>query len=110
MISVQYKVVLWTRDILVPTDQYPRIRSTDFRILLFSSEADKIVNFFAFFEVTFTSVFINKKSKRSQKIVDVKNFLTFFACLWKDPDPCKIVTDPDKGDPKTYGSGCTILV
>jgi hypothetical protein len=52
---------------------------------------------------TFTWVFIDKKSKRSHKIVEIKVFLTFFACCWKDldpdPDPYKIMTDPD--GPKT---------
>ncbi len=32
------------------------------------------------FEGTSTSVFIDKKSKRSHKIVEIKAFLTFFAC------------------------------
>jgi hypothetical protein len=52
------------------------------------------------FEGTFTSVFIDKKSKRSHKIVEIKDFLTFFF-RWKDPDPYKIKRDPDPGDPKT---------
>ncbi len=57
-----------------------------------------------FFKGCFTSVFIDKKSKRSHKIVEINFFLTFFACWWKDPDPYKIMTDPDPGGPKTYGS------
>ncbi len=39
------------------------------------------------FEGTFTSVFIDKKSTTSHKVEEIKNFLTFFACSWKDPDP-----------------------
>ncbi len=39
------------------------------------------------FEGTFT--FKNKKYKRSDNIVEIKGFLTFFACFYKDlePDP-----------------------
>ena len=39
------------------------------------------------FEVTFTSFFKDKKSKRSHKTVEVKVFLTIFANWLKDPDP-----------------------
>jgi hypothetical protein len=28
----------------------------------------------------------------------------------KDPDPYKIITDPDLGGPKTYGSGSVTLL
>ncbi len=53
------------------------------------------------FEGTFTTVFIDKKSKRShKKYLSIKGFLTFIVCWWKDPDP---------GGPKTYGSGSTTL-
>jgi hypothetical protein len=32
-------------------------------------------------------------------------FLTLFAYwTWKDPGPYKIITNPDQGGPKTYGS------
>jgi hypothetical protein len=61
-------------------------------VLLFSV-ADKMPTrkssffkvFFAYYFLkvrycTFTSVFIDKKSKRSHKIVEIKVFLTFFAC------------------------------
>ncbi len=51
------------------------------------------------------------QQKRSHKIVEIKVFLTFFACWWRDPDPHKIITDP--GGPKSYGysgSGSTTLV
>jgi hypothetical protein len=48
---------------------------------------------------TFTSVRKDKKSAEN------KVFINFFACLWKDPDTYKIITDPDPGGPKTYGSG-----
>jgi hypothetical protein len=56
-------------------------------------------SFFAYYflKVHLISVFKDKKSKRSHKIVETKVFLTFFACLWKDP-----YLDP--GCPKTYGS------
>ncbi len=63
------------------------------RILLFSSEADKMPtknNFFFFkffclllFGSVFTSAF---KVKRIHKIVEINVFLYFFACWWKDPD------------------------
>ncbi len=45
---------------------------------------------FLLFEGTFTSFFKDKKSKRSKrsdKIVDINVFLNLFALLWKDPDP-----------------------
>jgi hypothetical protein len=42
-------------------------------------------------EVTFT--YVDKKSKRSHILVDIKVFLTFLACWWKDP-----------GGPKIFGS------
>jgi hypothetical protein len=100
---------VWIRDILV------RIR-----ILLFSSVADKKQTknkdfCLLVFEGTFTSVFKDKKSKRSHKKVEMKDFLTFFACLWKEPGPDlhKIMTDPDPGGPITYrsfGSGSATLV
>jgi hypothetical protein len=69
-------------------DPDPRIRITDLRIriLLFSLVADKIatkISFFEFFCLLIfkgTSVFIDKKSKRSHKIVEIKVFLTFFPC------------------------------
>ncbi len=47
-----------------------------------------------------TSVFIDKKSKRSHKIVEIKVFLTFFACWWKNSDPYKIMSAPDPGGQK----------
>jgi hypothetical protein len=52
------------------------------------------------FEGTFTSFFIGKESKRSNKAVEIKVFL-------KDPDPYLRLTDPDPdpGGPKTRGSG-----
>ncbi len=31
------------------------------------------------------------------------NFFTFFACWWRDPDPNKIMTDPDPVGQKAYG-------
>jgi hypothetical protein len=43
-----------------------------------------------------TSVIIDKKSKRSHKIVEIRLLL--------DPDSHKIMTDPDPGGPKTYWS------
>jgi hypothetical protein len=56
------------------------------------------------FEDTFT---VNHSSNiKSQKQVPkkYKDISYFFACLWKDPDPYKIMTDPDPGGPKTCGS------
>ncbi len=35
---------------------------------------------------TFTSVFRDNKSLRSYKTVEIKIFLNYFACGWKDPD------------------------
>ncbi len=48
-----------------------------------------------------------KKSQNSW----IQGFLNFFACWWKDlkPEPIQIITDPDRGGPKPYGSG-TLLV
>ncbi len=40
------------------------------------------------------SVFNDKKSLRSHRTVEIKVFINFFACWWKDPDP---------GGHKTYG-------
>ncbi len=102
------------------TDLDPRIRTTDLwirkriRILLFSSVADKMPteNFFLLlitFSGTFTSVFNDKKSKGSHKIVEIRVFLTCYTCWQKDPDPYKIMTDPDPGGLKTCGSGSTRL-
>jgi hypothetical protein len=59
------------------------------RLLLFLSVADKMptkICFFSkficslLFEGTFTSVFIDKKSKRSHKLEEIKVFLIFLAC------------------------------
>ncbi len=101
----------------------PRIRTKDIQIririwiLLFWLWLTRCQQKKVFFQVfllitfwsTFTSVFKDKKSKRHYKIVEVKVFLTFLAWWWKDLDPCKIMTDPDPGDPKTYRSGSTTL-
>ncbi len=59
------------------------------------------------FEVAFTSFFKDKKSKRSNKTVKIKVFLTTFALWQKDPDPYlwRMDPDPDPGGPKTCGSG-----
>ncbi len=51
------------------------------------------------YEGAFTSVFINKMSKKSQKSRN-QGFLTFFASLWKDPDPYP--SFDGSGRPKTY--------
>ena len=80
------KAILWS-SVLDPwhfgTDPYPWIRTTDLRIriLLFSSVADKMPtknyffspSFFAYycFEDIFTSVFVDKKSKRSHKKIRI---------------------------------------
>jgi hypothetical protein len=69
------------------------------RILLFSSETFKMptkifffINFLCLFlfEGTLTSFFKDKNSLRSHKTVEIKIFLNFFVCRWKDPEP-----DPD---------------
>ncbi len=65
-------------------DRWIHTNDLRIRILLFSPVADKMpTKFFCFllFEGTFTSVFKDKMSKRSHKIlvVDIKVFLTFFA-------------------------------
>jgi hypothetical protein len=41
---------------------------------------------------------------------EIKGFLNFSACREKDPDPYKIMMDPDLGGPKTYCSGSTTLL
>ncbi len=104
------------------TDPDPRIRTPvlwvriRIRIVPFSSVGDKMPTnkffcLFVFEGYIFTSVFTfrDKKSKRSHKKVEIKVFLTFFACWWKDPGPYKIMTDPDPGGPKTNSSGSTTL-
>jgi hypothetical protein len=76
----------------------------------------QVVKFFCFllFEATFISFFKNKKSKRNHKTVGIKVFLTYFACLKKDPepDPYLVIMDPypDPGGSKIYGSGSAPLV
>ncbi len=42
--------------------------------------------------------------------MEIKGFLTLFACWRKDPDPYKTMTDPDPAGQKTYGSGFTTLL
>jgi hypothetical protein len=80
------------------TDPDPVIRTTDLRILilLFSSVADKMPKISCFF---FKGCFYvlevhlhpstKMKSQKEVKIVEIKVFLTFFACWWKDPDTYK---------------------
>ncbi len=62
---------------------------------------------------TLTSVFIDKKSKRCHKILEIKVFLTSLLVMeGSDPGADKIMTDPDLGGPKTYwsyGSGSTTM-
>jgi hypothetical protein len=60
--------------------------------------------------MSFTSVLIGKQSKRNHiiAVVEIKVFLNFFACRWREPVTKKI-TDPDPEGPKTYGSGSTTL-
>ncbi len=60
--------------------------------------------YYCTFEGAFTSFFKDKKSKRSQKTVGIKDFLTIFAWGQKDPD---------SGGPKTcwsVGSGSGTLM
>ncbi len=62
--------------------------------------------------ITFPSVFIDKMSKRSYNKVEIKVFLTYFACLKHlDPNQYKIMMnlDPDQGVLNTYGSRSTTL-
>jgi hypothetical protein len=83
-------------------DPDPRIRTTNLRIplriLFFSSVTFKMAsfiidfpNFFCLllFKGTFTLFFKGKKSLRSPKTVEIKVFLTIFACRCTDPDPYK---------------------
>jgi hypothetical protein len=98
--------MLWIRDILV------RIRIRVAASLTYGSGSgypdpaflsvevptkNEFLCFYYFFESTFSSVFLDKKSKRSHKIEEIKVFLIFFTCRWKDldPDSYKIMTDPD---------------
>ncbi len=87
--STRQKVMVATVPVPVPVPQHWLTRCQ----LKRSSSS----NFFCLllFEGTFTSVIIDKKSRRGHEKVEIKVFLTFFACLWKDPDPYKIMTDPD---------------
>jgi hypothetical protein len=64
---------------------------------------------------TLPSIFIDKKSKKSQQNSRNQGFSYFFACWRKNPDPNpdlnNIMTDPDS--PKTYesyGSGSPTLL
>jgi hypothetical protein len=47
---------------------------------------------------TFTAVFKDNELSRIHKTVEIKVFLHFFVCSWKDPDP--ISYKPDPGDQK----------
>ncbi len=97
------------------TDPDPRIRTTGFRIrsllLFFRGWQDSnktkffVLKVFCLllFEGTFTSVFKYKKSKRSQKIVEIKFFL--FFCLLLEGS-CDLVPE----GATTYGSGSTTLI
>ncbi len=84
-------------------DPDPRLSTTDLliriRILLFSSVADKQPTKNMFFAYYFLKVHLHQSSKiKSQKKLqkeEIKVFLTFFACSWKDPDLDKIMTDTD---------------
>jgi hypothetical protein len=53
-------------------------------------------------------VFKGKKSKRSNKIVEFKVFHTFL--LVDGSGSVEIMTDPEPGGSKTYGSGSTTLI
>ncbi len=52
---------------------------------------------------TFAWAFTDNKILRSQKTVEIKVFLKFFAWRWKD-------LNPDPGSPKTYGFRSGTLV
>ncbi len=96
------------------TDPDPRHWLTDpdpiFRQLLTRCQ-QKIIFFPKFFfafllllEGTVHSHHSSKvKSKKKHKIVEIKVFLPFFACLWT----VQIMKDPE--GPKRYGSGSTTL-
>ncbi len=70
-------------------------------------------------EGIFTSVFKRYKVIRNSLISEITKqqksriLYSFFASLWKDPDPqpdtYKIITDPDPGGAKTYGSGTLVF-
>jgi hypothetical protein len=45
---------------------------------------------------TLTSIFEDKMSLKIHKTIEIKVYLNFFACWWKDPDP---FPDPDP-DPR----------
>jgi hypothetical protein len=57
----------------------------------------KKVNFLRFFliAIPISPVFKNKKLKISKKTVEIKVFLNYFACWWKNPDPKTWPADPE---------------
>ncbi len=86
-------------------------RSCSFRRWLLRFQ-QKII-FFNFFGLllsvgSFASVFKDKKSLRGHWTSENKFFKKFFIFFWlvdgrwKDPDPYKIITDPDPGGPKKH--------
>jgi len=100
-VDPKHLVRIWTRGSVFCT--------TDFFVSGWQDANKKEVLFFnVFFLITFwryiSISFIDKKSKRSHKMVEIKIFLflTFLAFWWNGPDP-------DPGDPKTY-EGSTNMV
>ncbi len=65
------------------------------------------ISFFAsyFLKVcTFTSVFKEKKSKRSHNVMEIKVFPYLFCLLMEGSGSLQKLTNPDPGGPKTSGS------
>ncbi len=63
-----------------------------------------LLSFFPYYRIYCGYIYIifkDKKSLRSHKTVEIKVFLNFFACWWKDPDPYKWLRIRSK----TYGYG-----
>ncbi len=99
--------VQWIRDILVRIRTRWSVPLTSVSVSCFFLQS-----FFSLllFEVIFTSVFKDKKSKRSHKIVETKFFLLVLfvdgririSRSWSGS--VQILTDPDPESPKSYGS------
>ncbi len=114
--------VLWIRGILVRIRIHTNLQNQIWiQTLLVSSVADKMPakNKFkkkTFFDCYFLkvpvhlpSVFIDKKWKRSHKIVEIKVFSLFFACWWKDPDLDPVPYPEGQKTSCSYRSGSTTL-
>jgi hypothetical protein len=60
----------------------------------------------------FTSVFKDSKLLISHKTVEIQVYLNFLACCWNDTGSgsVQIITDPDPGGLKAYGTGSGTLL